>query len=89
MKKVIDESDSKGKRKHRWKSIEIHCCIVNLLPAFVITLNKTVEKREKMQVIDDYVYDKFEEVRDALLSVHDGDMASEKSTEDSLLTFEC
>ena len=44
-----------------------------------------------MQVIDDFVHDKFEEARDAVLPVHHRDLKRgvlEKATEDSVLTFE-
>ena len=80
MKKVIDdydERDSKRKRKHTRKSTKHRFKSIahrQYLTHFRRYIEQCDTKREKMQVIDDFVYDKFEEARDALLSVHDRDL---------------
>ena len=80
MKKVIDdygERDLKRKGKHTRKSTE-HRFKSIAHGQYLAHLRRYIEqgdtKREKMQLIDDFVYDKFEEARDSLLSVHDRDL---------------
>ena len=97
MKKIIDyydERDSKGKRKHSWKSTQHRFkCIrpLQYLAHFRHYIEQGGRKRERMKVIDDFVYDKFEEARDALLSVQDWDLkrwSLPKATENSVITFQ-
>ena len=97
MKKVIDfydARDSKGRRKHTWKSTQHRFKSVphrQYITRFRHYVEQHGTKREKIQTIDDFVYDMFEEARDNVLPVHNRDLkrwALQKAAEDSSLTFE-
>ena len=96
MKKVIDyynACDSNGRKKHTWKSTK-HQFKTVLCQQYISRFRHYIEqhgtRREKMQIIDNFVYDKFEEARENVLSVHDHDLkrwALQKAVEDSILDF--
>ncbi|CAF2826171.1 unnamed protein product [Rotaria sp. Silwood2] len=97
MKKVIeyyDARDSQGRRKHTWKSTQHRFKSVphrQYITRFRHYIEQHGTKREKLQIIDDFVYDMFEEARDNVLPVHDRDLkrwALQKAAEDSSLIFE-
>ena len=73
--------------RHRFKSIPHR----QYLARFRHYIEQDGTKRENMQVIDDFVYDKFEEARNALLSLQDRDLKRwtlQKITQSSVLKFE-
>ena len=96
MKKVIDyydACDSNGRKKHTWKSTK-HQFKAVPCQQYISRFRRYIEqhgtRREKMQIIDNFVYDKFEEARENVLSVHDHDLkrwALQKAAEDSVLDF--
>ena len=97
MKKVIDyydARDSKGQRKHTWKSTQHRFKSVShrqYITRFRHYIEQHGTKREKLEVVDDFVYDMFEEARDNVLPVHDRDLkrwALQKAAEDSSLISE-
>lgn len=97
MKKVIDyfdARDSTGRKKHTWKSTQHQFRSVphrQYIARFRHYIEQHGTKREKLQIIDDFVYDMFEEARDKVLPVHDRDLqrwALRKAAEDSSLIFE-
>ena len=97
MKKVVeyyDARDSEGRRKHTWKSTQHRFKLVphrQYIARFRHYIEQHGSRREKLHIIDDFVYDKFEEARDNVLSVHDRDLKRwplQKATEESNLTFE-
>ena len=96
MKKVIDyydACDSNGRKKHTWKSTKHQFKAVpcqQYISDFRHYIEQHGTRREKMQIIDNFVYDKFEEARENVLSVHDHDLkrwALQKAAEDSVLDF--
>ena len=96
MKKVIDyydACDSNGRKKHTWKSTKHQFKAVPCqqhISRFRHYIEQHGTRREKMQIIDNFVYDKFEEARGNVLSVHDHDLkrwALQKAAEDSVLDF--
>ena len=81
MKKVIDyydACDSNGRKKHTWKSTKHKFKAVpcqQYISRFRHYIEQHGTRREKMQIIDNFVYDKFEEAaRENVLSVHDHDL---------------
>ncbi|CAF2859243.1 unnamed protein product [Rotaria sp. Silwood2] len=96
MKKVIDyydARDSKGRKKHTWKSTQYRFKSV-LHRQYITRFRHYIEqhgtKREKLQIIDDFVYDVFEEARENVLPVHDRDLkrwALQKAADDPSLVF--
>lgn len=65
--------------------------LINSILLVFVTIEQNGTKREKIQVIEDFVYDKFEEARNRVLSVHDHDLrrwALQKAAEDSVLNFQ-
>ena len=96
MKKVIDyydPCDSNGRKKHTWKSAKHQFKAVpcqQYISRFRHYIEQHGTRLEKMQIIDNFVYDKFEEARENVLSVHDHDLkrwALQKAAEDSVLDF--
>ena len=96
MKKVIDyydACDSNGRKKHTWKSTKHQFKAVpcqQYISRFRHYIEQHGTRREKMQIIDNFVYDKFEEARENVLSVHDHDLKRwtlQKAAEDSILDF--
>ena len=97
MRKVIDYSDvcdSKGRKKHTWKSIQHRFKSIphrQYITRFRHYIEQHGTKREKLQIIDDFIYDMFEEARENVLSVHDTDLkrwALQKAAEDPSFVFE-
>jgi hypothetical protein len=97
MRKVIDyydARDSNGRRKHTWKSMQHRFKSVpyrQYLARFRHYIEQDGTKREKLQIINDLVYGKFEEARNAVLPAHDRDLirwALQKAADDFILTFE-
>lgn len=97
MKKVIDYFDArdlKGRKKHTWKSTQHQFKSVphrQYITRFRHYIEQHGTKREKLQIIDDFVYYMFEEARDNVLPVHDRDLkrwALQKAAEDPILSFE-
>ena len=96
MKKVIDYYDachSNGRKKHTWKSTKHQFKAVpcqQYISRFRHYIEQYGTRREKMQIIDNFVYDKYEEARENVLSVHDHDLkrwALQKAADDSVLDF--
>jgi len=77
MKKVVDfydARDSTGRKRHTWKSTKHRFKSVphqQYIARFRHYIEQNGTKREKMQIIDDFVYDRFEEARERVLCVHD------------------
>ena len=97
MKKVVefyDARDSTGRKKHTWKSTKHRFRTVphqQYITRFRHYIEQHGTKREKLQIIDDFVYDKFEEARERVLPVHDHDLrrwARQKAADDSVLSFQ-
>lgn len=97
MKKVIsfyDARDSKGRKKHSWKSTKHHFKSVphrQYITRFRHYIQQQGTTQEKVQIIDDFVYDMFEEARENVLPVHDRDLkrwALQKANEYSNFIFE-
>ncbi len=97
MKKVIDyfdARDSKGRKKHTWKFTQQRFKSIphrQYITRFRQYIDQHGTKREKLQIIDDFVYDMFEEARNNVLHVHDRDLkrwALQKAAEDPNLLFE-
>ncbi|CAF3819966.1 unnamed protein product, partial [Rotaria sp. Silwood1] len=97
IKNVIDyydARDSKGRKKHTWKSTQHRFKSVphrQYITRFRHYIEQHGTKREKLQIIDDFVYDMFEEARENVLPVHDRDLkrwALQKAAEDPSLVFE-
>ena len=80
MRKVIDyfdARDSKGRKKHTWKSIQHRFKSIphrQYITRFRHYIEQHDTKREKLQIIDDFVYDMFEEAWENVLPVHDRDL---------------
>ncbi|CAF2069214.1 unnamed protein product [Rotaria magnacalcarata] len=77
MKKVIDYYDARDQKEY--------------IARFRHYIEQHGTKREKLQLIDDFVYDMFEEARENVLPVHDNDLkrwAVQKAAENSNLIFE-
>lgn len=81
------------KKKYTWKSTKHRFKAVphqQYISRFRHYIEQHGTRREKMRIIDDYVYDKFEEARENVLSVHDRDLkrwAHEKAAEGLVLDF--
>ena len=97
MKKVIDyydACDSNGRKKHTWKSTKHQFKAVphqQYISHFRHYIEQHGTRRDKIRIIDDFVYDRFEEARENVLSVHDHDLrrwALQKSADYSILNFE-
>jgi len=97
MKKVIDyydAPDSNGKIKHIWGPTQNRFRFVphrQYIARFRHYIEQDGTKQEKMKIIDDFVYEKFEEARDAALSIHDRDLKRwtlQKAVADSIPMFE-
>lgn len=97
MKKAVDyydARDSSGRRKHTWKSTQHRFKSIphrQYIARFRHYIDQHGTKSAKVQAVDDFVYDKFEEARDNVLSVHDRDLkrwALQKAAEEPGLTFE-
>ncbi|CAF2057276.1 unnamed protein product [Rotaria magnacalcarata] len=97
MKKVIDyydARDQKGRKKHTWKSTQHRFKSIThreYIARFRHYIEQHGTKPEKLQIIDDFVYDMFEEARENVLPVHDNDLkrwAVQKAAENSNLIFE-
>ena len=92
MKKVIDYYDachSNRRKKHTWKSTKHQFKAVpcqQYISRFRHYIEQHATRREKMKIIDNFVYDKFEEARENVLSVHDHDL-KRWALEDSVLDF--
>jgi hypothetical protein len=88
MRKVIgfyDARDSNGRRKNTWKSMQHRFKSVphrQYLARFRHYIEQDGTKREKKQIINDFVYGKFEEARDLKR------WALQKAADDFILTFE-
>jgi hypothetical protein len=91
MKKVVDyyeACDLKGRKIHTRKSTHYRFKAVphrQYITRFRHYIEQHGTKREKLQVIDDFVYDMFEEARDNVLPVHDRDLkrwALQKASEE-------
>lgn len=80
-------------KKHTWKSTKHRFKAVphqQYISRFLHYIEQHGTRREKMQVIDNFVYDKFEEARENVLSVHEHALkrwALQKDAEDSMLDF--
>jgi hypothetical protein len=97
MKKVVefyDARDATGRRRHTWKSIKHRFKSMphqQYISRFRYYIEQHGTKPEKIQIIEDFVYDKFEEARNRVLPVHDRDLkrwALQKAAEDSVLNFQ-
>ncbi|CAF2942494.1 unnamed protein product [Rotaria sp. Silwood2] len=79
MKKVIDyydARDSTGRKRHTWKSTKHQFKSIphrQYIARFRHYIEQNGTKREKMWIIDDFVYDRFEEARERVISIHDRD----------------
>ena len=80
MRKVsdyFDARDSKGRKRHIWKSTQNRFKSIpqrQYITRFRHYTEQHGTKREKLQIIDDLVYDMFEEARENVLPVHDRDL---------------
>ena len=89
-----DARDSAGRKRHTWKSTKHRFGTVphqQYITRFRHYIEQQGTKRAKLQIIDDFVYDKFEEARERVLPVHDHDLrrwALQKAAEDSVLNFQ-
>ena len=97
MKRVIQYYDEKdpltGKRRRSWKSVQRRFRRVRdstYLSRFRSYMQKEGTKCEKMENINNYVYNKFEQARELFLPVHDLDLrrwALKKAEQESLHEF--
>ena len=80
MKKVVefyDARDSNGRRRHTWKSTQHRFKSIphrQYIARFRHYIDQHGTKPEKIQTVDNFVYDKFEEARENALPVHDRDL---------------
>ena len=89
-----DARDSYGRKKHTWKSTQHGFKAVphrQYITRFRHYIEQHVTTSEKVLIIDDFVYDMFEEARENILPVHDRDLkrwALQKAAEYSSLISE-
>ncbi len=89
-----DVRDSVGRKRHTWKSTKYQFKSIShrqYIARFRHYIEQVGTKREKMRIIGDFVYDRFEEARERVLSVHDRDLkrwALQKAVKESILNFE-
>lgn len=82
-----------GKRKRRWETVKHNFRRIphqNYLARFRQYLEKHGTKKQKLEKVDDYVYDMFERAREKALPVHDIDLrrwALKKAMDESLYNF--
>jgi hypothetical protein len=99
MKKVVDFYDARDatgrrRRRHTWKSTKHRFKSVphqQYISRFRYYIEQHGTKREKIQIAEDFVYDKFEEARNRVLPVHDRDLRRrtlQKVAEHSVLNFQ-
>ena len=89
-----DEINPKtGQRKRRWSTVKHHFKRIphqSYMARFRHYLEKQGTKKQKMDKIDDYVFDMFERAREKSLSVHEIDLrrwAIKKAMDESLHAF--
>ena len=89
-----DEINPKtGKRKRRWETVKHNFQRIphqTYIARFRHYLEKHGTKKQKLEKIDDYVFDMFEHARENLLSVHDIDLRRwelKKAMDESLHDF--
>ena len=98
MKRVVDFYDemdpATGKRKRKWRTVK-HIYRRVPHPSTIARFRKYIEaggtKREKLDIIDTYSYDQFEDARHQFLCVHDNDIqrwSLEKARELNLNDFQ-
>ncbi|CAF1651158.1 unnamed protein product [Adineta ricciae] len=82
-----------GKRKRRWETVKNHFRRIshqNYLARFRRYLEKHGTKKQKLEKIDDHVFDMFEQAREKALPVHDIDIRRwglKKAMDESLHNF--
>ena len=81
MKRAIqfdDDIDQKtGKRKHSWKNVKDQFRRIPYqyyLTRFRIYIEESGTEKQKVDSLEDFVYDKFERARELLRPVHDMDL---------------
>ncbi|CAF1548557.1 unnamed protein product [Adineta ricciae] len=80
MKKVVEFYDARystGRKRHTWKSTKHRLSTVphqEYMTGFRHYIEQHGTKREKLNIIGDFVYDKFEEARERVLPVNDHDL---------------
>ena len=97
MKHVIDYNDEKdpatGKRRRSFKSVKHRFRRVTdfrYLSRFRLYIEKGGTRKNKLENINNYVYDKFEQARESLLPVHDIDLhrwSLQQAAQESLHDF--
>ena len=81
MKRALADNDAinpkTGKRSHAWKSVQNKFKRVThqyYMVHFRDYVEQSSTKKEKIDLLNDYVYNNFERVRDFLCPVHDLDL---------------